>query len=171
MILSVTPGQQIVKIVYDEMVNLMQKEKGELSLSKNFSTIMLVGLQGSGKTTTAGKIAKFLKEQGLLTMLVAADTKRLAARDQLKTIANKTGIDFFTVENEDNPLIIVNAAKEAARKKGLNRLIVDTAGRLHIDSVLMDELRILKNALSPEAILPQDRMLSTYAKSLIQCSI
>ncbi|MBN1521356.1 MAG: signal recognition particle protein [Candidatus Aureabacteria bacterium] len=152
-LMSVTPGQQIVKIVFDEMVSLMNQEKGDLSLSLNFSSLMLVGLQGSGKTTTAGKISRFLQSHKLSTMMVAADTKRLAARAQLKTIAEKIGSDYFTIENEESPAVIINAAKEAARMKGINRLIVDTAGRLHVDQELMKELQEIQKILQPEEVL------------------
>jgi signal recognition particle subunit SRP54 len=152
-LLSITPGQQMVKIVYDEMVRLMEKETGKTDLSPGFSSLMLVGLQGCGKTTTAGKLSRYFKKNNLSSMLVAADTKRLAAREQLRTIASQTGSEYFTIENEENPVLIVSAAREAAAKKGIDRLIVDTAGRLHIDQELMKELQTIQKSLLPREIL------------------
>ena len=149
---SITPGQQVVKIVYDEMVNLMSAEKGEISVTKDFRCVMLVGLQGSGKTTSAVKLAKFFKEKELDSLLVAADTKRFAARTQLKMLAEKSGCEFFTIENENDPVVIVNAAKSLALSKGINRLIIDTAGRLHIDEELMNELKTIEAVLNPDDV-------------------
>ncbi|MCK5706907.1 MAG: signal recognition particle protein [Candidatus Aureabacteria bacterium] len=150
---SITPGQKIVKIIYDEMVSLMDQEKGEIDIKSGFSSLMLVGLQGSGKTTTAGKLSSYFKKNDLSTMLVAADTKRLAARQQLKTIADQVGSDFFTIEDEVNPVLIINAAKETAQKKGIRRLIVDTAGRLHVENELMEELASIQKNLIPDEVL------------------
>ena len=151
---SITPGQQIVKIVHDRLVELMGKEESQLKLSNKFPTpIMLVGLQGCGKTTTAAKLCLFLQNMGRRTALVSADVYRPAAMDQLKILGEKIGAGVYAAHNEKDPVKICVNAVEYARTGGYDTLIIDTAGRLHIDKELMDELKRIKGAVKPSEIL------------------
>jgi len=151
---SITPGQQIVKIVHDRLVELMGKEESQLKLSNKFPTpIMLVGLQGCGKTTTAAKLCLFLQNMGRRTALVSADVYRPAAMDQLKILGEKIGAGVYAAHNEKDPVKICVNAVEYARAGGYDTLIIDTAGRLHIDKELMDELKRIKGAVKPSEIL------------------
>ncbi|HHM24195.1 MAG TPA: signal recognition particle protein [Bacteroidetes bacterium] len=150
---SVTPGQQVVKIVYDELTRLMGQTASELHFSNIPPTIiMVVGLQGSGKTTFVGKLARLLKKQGHAPLMVAADIYRPAAVQQLKVIGEQLGVPVFFEENTD-PVKLSRDALDYARKNGHDVLILDTAGRLHIDQAMMDELVRIKEALSPHEIL------------------
>ena len=150
---SLTPAQTIVKIVYDELVDLLGGAQARLTFSDAPpSVIMLVGLQGSGKTTQAGKLALRLKEQGRRSMLVAADVYRPAAIDQLQTLGKQIDLPVFERGTQDP----VKTAKEAiaeARRLGMSTVIVDTAGRLQIDDALMGELSRIKAAIDPKEIL------------------
>ncbi len=151
---SITPGQQIVKIVHDRLVELMGKEESQLKLTNKFPTsIMLVGLQGCGKTTTAAKLCRFLQNMGRRTALVSADVYRPAAMDQLKILGEKIGAGVYAAHNEKDPVKICVNAVEYARTGGYDTLIIDTAGRLHIDKELMDELKRIKGAVKPAEIL------------------
>lgn len=152
---SVTPAQQFIKIVHDELVALMGGGEAKLSFTGKTSVLMLVGLQGTGKTTQAAKLANYIrkKEQNKRPILVACDLKRPAAVLQLKTLATEIGIPFFSIEGEKNPLVVAKAGLKHAEAIGCNVCIIDTAGRLHIDEELMDELVSLKKALLPEEIL------------------
>lgn len=151
---SLTPGQQVVKIVYDELVELMGRSDSRLEISpKGPTVIMLVGLQGSGKTTTAGKLAVYLRKQGRRPLLVAADIYRPAAIKQLEVIGREIDIPVFSLGDRVSPLDIARAGVERARDAGRDMVIIDTAGRLHIDDELMGELEGLKEALSPQEIL------------------
>jgi len=151
---SLTPGQQVVKIVNDELVALLGGTSSKLTYSSSgFTTIMLVGLQGTGKTTSAAKLASYLLKEGKKPMLAACDIYRPAAIDQLEIVGKQVGVPVYTErDNKDAAEIAKNAAKEAERK-GLNVLIVDTAGRLHIDEELMDELKRVKKEVRPHEIL------------------
>ncbi|MFC1798586.1 signal recognition particle protein [Thermodesulfobacteriota bacterium] len=151
---SLTPGQQVVKIVNDELTELMggQQEKLNLSGEKPVS-IMLAGLQGSGKTTTAGKLAVFLKKKGKKPYLVPADVYRPAAIDQLKKLSDQLSLPVYPSTTEMNPVDICRNARVAAQKTGCDVLLLDTAGRLHIDTELMTELSQIKNTLQPSDIL------------------
>ncbi len=151
---SLTPGQQVVKIVNDELTALMGSEHEALSLSGSKpASIMLVGLQGSGKTTTAGKLAVFLKKNNRKPYLVPADVYRPAAIEQLTKLGGQLSVPVFASNTEMNPVDICRNAKEAARLAGCDTLIFDTAGRLHIDEALMDELSRIKEATKPSDIL------------------
>jgi len=151
---SLTPGQQVVKIVNDELTELMGSEHEELSLSGSKpASIMLVGLQGSGKTTTAGKLAVFLKKNNRKPYLVPADVYRPAAIEQLTKLGEQLSVPVFASNTEMNPVDICQNAKEAARLAGCDTIIFDTAGRLHIDEELMDELSRIKEATKPSDIL------------------
>ena len=151
---SLTPGQQVVKIVHDEMVDLLGGEHLGLQLQgKPPVVIMLVGLQGSGKTTTAAKLALHLRRLKRSPFLVPADVYRPAAIDQLHKLASQLDVPAFASTAQMRPVDICLQARDEAALKGLDVLLVDTAGRLHIDAPLMDELVAVKQALSPQEIL------------------
>jgi signal recognition particle subunit SRP54 len=150
---SLTPGQQVVKIVHEELVNLLGGKQSKLHLSPNPPTvIMLVGLQGSGKTTTAGKLARNFKKDGRKVLLVPADTRRPAAVAQLKTLAKQVGVDAYASESAD-PVAICRDARGYAERSLFDVAILDTAGRLQIDEPLMEELRQIKSAVTPHEVL------------------
>ena len=151
---SLTPGQQVVKIVRDELVDIL----GGTNIRLNFASqpptvIMLVGLQGSGKTTSSGKLAKWLEKGGHRPMLVSVDVYRPAAREQLKVIAKDIGIRLWEGGADDRPLQLCQDAVREARNTAHDVVIIDTAGRLHIDEALMNELHEIKNSIQPNEIL------------------
>ncbi|MDR2163763.1 MAG: signal recognition particle protein [Clostridiales Family XIII bacterium] len=151
---GLNPAQQVIKIVQDELVGLMGGTNSKLTYSPSgFTTIMLVGLQGTGKTTTAGKLAMWLKSEGKLPMLCACDIYRPAAIDQLEVVGQQAGVPVFTDRESGDPADIAERAIKDARVRGYNVMIVDTAGRLQIDEALMDELRTLKKRVRPHEIL------------------
>ncbi len=151
---SLTPGQQVIKIVRDELVSMMGGASSKLTYSPSgFTVYMLVGLQGTGKTTTAGKLAAYLKQQGKKPMLCACDVYRPAAIDQLEIVGKAVNTPVFTMRESSNPEEIAGAAIKEAERKGFNVLIVDTAGRLQIDEALMEELKVLKKKVRPHEIL------------------
>jgi len=150
---SLTPGQQFTQVVHDELTAILGGEDCALELAGKPAVIMLCGLQGSGKTTTAAKLAYALKKQGRVPFLVPADLFRLAAVHQLKTLASGIKVDCFDSEGYETPADVCKEALRIAGLKGYNTLIVDTAGRLHIDETLMGELNGLKAILSPAEIL------------------
>jgi signal recognition particle subunit SRP54 len=151
---SLTPGQQVIKIVNDEFTKMMGSTHQELNLEgKSLGSIMLVGLQGSGKTTTTGKLAYYLRKQGKKPFLVPADVYRPAAIDQLKKIGDQLNIPVFQSTTDMKPLKICQDAQLAARELGCDTLLFDTAGRLHLDDVLMAELEDIKRGLNPSEIL------------------
>jgi signal recognition particle subunit SRP54 len=152
---SLTPGQQVVKIVRDELEGLLGgSEAGRLSFSAQPPTvILLVGLQGSGKTTTASKLGLWLKKAGKFPYLVPADVYRPAAIEQLVRIGTSAGLKVHEHDGAATPLAIATAALREARLRGYDPVVIDTAGRLHIDDALMDELQGLKSALDPAEIL------------------
>lgn len=151
---SITPGQQVVKIVHDELCALMGGGFSKISLAPNPPTvIMLVGLHGSGKTTTSAKLANNFKKEGRRPMLVAMDTGRPAAIDQLKALGLQIDVPVHATKPGDNPVSIYPEALKKARLEGRDVLILDTAGRLHIDENLMDQLEDLKKEANPHEIL------------------
>lgn len=151
---SITPGQQIVKIVYDRLVELMGGGSSHLRLSGVIPVpILLVGLQGCGKTTTAAKLARHLQQQGRKVSLVSADVYRPAAIEQLRILGEKIGAAVMPSRERGNPVEICLEALRAARGDGFDTLIIDTAGRLHIDEALMEELRNIRKAVEPSEIL------------------
>ena len=151
---SLTPGQQVVKIVNEELTELMGSHQEELNLSGAAPiALMLVGLQGSGKTTTAGKLALFLRKNGRTPYLVPADVYRPAAIDQLKKLGEQLNVPVFSASVEMDPVQIVRDAKTDAHRQGCDTLLLDTAGRLHIDETLMDELVRIRQAVQPADIL------------------
>ncbi len=150
---SITPGQQVVKIIYDELCKLLGEKESPLVFSNRVpSVIMLVGLQGSGKTTFAGKLARLLRKKGRNPLLVAADVYRPAAVEQLKVVGRNLDIQTFSQDHRDVPLICKNAM-EHARKNMFDTIILDTAGRLHVDDGMMDEVRRVKEVTDPSEIL------------------
>ena len=151
---SLTPGQQVIKIVNDELTELMGGTGSKLTYSpKGFTVYMMVGLQGTGKTTTCGKLANYLKKNGKKPMLCACDIYRPAAIDQLEVVGKAVDTPVFTMRESREPEKIALAAIKEAERKGCNVLIVDTAGRLQIDEELMEELVRLKGAIKPHEIL------------------
>ncbi|MBW1841014.1 MAG: signal recognition particle protein [Deltaproteobacteria bacterium] len=151
---SLTPGQQVVKIVSDELTELMGGSHRELNLSGPTPVpIMLVGLQGSGKTTTAGKLSAFLRKNGRKPYLVPADVYRPAAIDQLKKLGDQLAVPVFPSTTDMNPVQICREGKISAQKAGCDTLLLDTAGRLHVDEELMAELCNIKAAVRPSDIL------------------
>ena len=151
---SLSPGQQVVKIVRDELVAMLGGETARIGFASQPPTvIMLVGLQGSGKTTSSGKLANWLGKQGHRPMMVSVDVYRPAARDQLKVIAGEINVPVWEGQAEDSPLTLCQSALQEARNSAHDVLIIDTAGRLHIDEALMNELGEIREALSPQEIL------------------
>jgi len=150
---SLTPGQQVVKVVRDELVELLGGSAHRLAMAPHPPTVvMLVGLQGSGKTTSAAKLARHFQKQGQHPMLAAADVYRPAAIDQLKTLGAQLGIPVVG-EATQRPVDICATARDDAARRGLSPLILDTAGRLHIDEEMLEELRAIKRAVGPHHVL------------------
>ena len=151
---SLTPGQQVIKIVKDELVELLGGTESKINFTPNPPTvILLVGLQGSGKTTTAGKLANLLRKQGKKPLLVACDIYRPAAIKQLQVVGKQLNIPVFANENTKDVVHIARQAKETAISKLNDVILLDTAGRLHIDEALMEELKNLKLTIKPHEIL------------------
>ncbi len=151
---SLTPAQTIIKIVDRELTEVMGGANSKLTYSPSgFTTLLMVGLQGTGKTTTCGKLAAWLKKEGKKPMLCACDIYRPAAIDQLEVVGRSVDVPVFTMRDCQDPVKIATAAKEEAMKKGYNILLVDTAGRLAIDEELMEELASIKKAIKPHEIL------------------
>jgi len=150
---SIQPGQQIVKIIHDELVDLLGSENAGLELKSAPSSILLVGLHGSGKTTSSAKLARLLHKQGRAPMLVAADVYRPAAMDQLETLGEQLGIPVFIRRGETDVLKIAREALAAAAEQNRSPLIFDTAGRLQIDEPLVQELVHLRDLVKPDEVL------------------
>jgi signal recognition particle subunit SRP54 len=151
---SLSPGQQVVKIVRDQMVEMLGGSAVKVNFTSSPPTvIMLVGLQGSGKTTSAGKLARWLEKNGHRPMLVSVDVYRPAARDQLKVIARDIGAKLFEGNPSDSPVALCEGALREARNTAHDVLVIDTAGRLHIDEALMKELREIQQRVRPHEIL------------------
>ncbi len=151
---SVSPGQQIVKIVQDELTELMGNQAVELDLSAKPTVILIAGLQGSGKTTFTGKLAKYVKDTKKRTpLVVAADVYRPAAIDQLTVLAEQVGVDIYKEPENKNPVEIAQHAMDYAKQKGQNVIIIDTAGRLAVDEEMMQEVKAIKDAVDPQEIL------------------
>ena len=151
---SLTPDQMVIKIVKDELVDMMGGSASKLTFSPSgFTVIMLVGLQGTGKTTTAGKLAAWLKQTGKHPMLAACDIYRPAAIDQLEIVGKAVNTPVYVNRESRNAVQIAEEAIQDAQRKGCNVLIVDTAGRLQIDEELMNELKNLKSSIKPHEIL------------------
>jgi len=150
---SIQPGQQIIKIIHDEMVELLGSENAGLQLSGNPSCVLMVGLHGSGKTTTSGKLGRLLHKQGRTPLLVAADVYRPAAMDQLETLGRQLDLPVYVHRGETDVLKIAREALEFARANNRNTLIFDTAGRLQIDEPLIQEMVRLRDLVKPQETL------------------
>jgi len=155
---ALSPAEQVVKIVRDELINILGKDTAKLRFASQPPTVVLMaGLQGSGKTTTSGKLANWLKQGGHRPMLVSVDVYRPAAREQLKVVANAIKAHLYEGKVEESNTATVERLVKEARREAINNacdvLIVDTAGRLHIDEQLMDEMQSLKKILNPQEIL------------------
>ncbi len=149
---GVNPSQQLIKVVNDELVNLLGGEQTALNLDKSPSIVLMVGLQGSGKTTSSAKIANLLKDKKK-PYLVPCDIYRPAAIDQLKSLASQLNIPCYQSTTDMNPIDIANKALQEAKELGCDLILLDTAGRLHIDEELMGELTAIKSAVNPDEIL------------------
>ncbi|WP_339922724.1 signal recognition particle protein [uncultured Cyclobacterium sp.] len=152
-LIAVSPGQLLVKITQEELTQLMGGAKEEISLKGDPSIILISGLQGSGKTTFSGKLGTYLKKQGRQVLLVACDIYRPAAIEQLKTLGEQIGIEVYAEPGNQNALEIATNAVEYAKKTGKKTVIVDTAGRLAVDEVMMNEISALKESLKPSETL------------------
>ncbi|KGG80779.1 signal recognition particle protein [Caloranaerobacter azorensis] len=151
---SLTPGQQVIKIVNEELTKLMGETQSKIEFASSPPTIiMLCGLQGAGKTTTSGKLAGLFKKNGKTPLLVACDIYRPAAIKQLQVVGSSIGIPVFSMGDKQNPVNIAKAAIEYGKKNGNDVIIIDTAGRLHIDEDLMNELENIKDEVKPHEIL------------------
>ncbi|MBZ2173899.1 signal recognition particle protein [Schnuerera sp. xch1] len=151
---SLTPGQQVIKIVNEELTNLMGESETKINFASSPPTVILMcGLQGAGKTTTSAKLANNLKKQNKNPLLVACDVYRPAAIKQLKVVGEKVGVPVFTMGDKNSPVDIAKAAIEHGRKNNNDCIIIDTAGRLHIDEGLMEELQDINDSVNPQEIL------------------
>ena len=167
---SLLPAQQVIKIVHDELIRLMGSENSKLEIASAPPTvIMMVGLQGAGKTTHSGKLASFYKKKGKNPLLVACDVYRPAAIKQLEVVGEQLSIPVFSMGTNISPVEIAKAGVAHAKKNGYDMVFVDTAGRLHIDEELMNELKNIKAAVSPtEVLLVADAMLGQDAVNVSQ---
>ena len=151
---AISPGQLMIKITNEELTKLMGSENEELDVTGNPSIILMAGLQGSGKTTHSGKLAKYLTEtKKKKVLLVACDVYRPAAIDQLHVLGDQLGIEVYSNKEEKNPVRIAEAAIAHAKTGGFNAIIVDTAGRLAVDEKMMNEITEIKRAINPQEIL------------------
>lgn len=166
---GVNPSQQLVKIVNDELVNILGQNESPLNLDNKPTTIMMLGLQGSGKTTSSAKLAVKLKNEGKNPLLVACDVYRPAAINQLKTLAQQIDTECFTIDGSTDVTQIVNSAKEYAKENNYNVLILDTAGRLQIDTDMMAELMLIDRMFHPEEkLLVIDSMVGQEAVNVAE---
>ena len=167
---SLVPAQQIVKIVHEEMIRLMGETQAKLTIApKPPTVVMMVGLQGAGKTTHAGKLAGMYKKQGKKPLLVACDVYRPAAIKQLQILGEKLDIPVFTLGEKEKPVKIAKEALKYAEKMGFDMVFIDTAGRLHIDEELMGELQDIKKAVQPtEILLTIDAMIGQDAVTVAE---
>lgn len=150
---SLTPGQQVVKIVRDELIHILGDSNSNLTFTEPPTVYMLVGLQGSGKTTTSGKLALWLRKNGRAPYLVSTDVYRPAAMDQLAVLAKQIQVPFYPSTPDQDPVDLAKKAVYEAKNTGYSVVIVDTAGRLHLDDELMKELQKMKAAINPKEIL------------------
>ncbi|MBR0575470.1 signal recognition particle protein [Proteiniclasticum sp. BAD-10] len=166
---SLTPGQQVVKIVNEELTALMGGSEAKLNFDSSITAFMLVGLQGAGKTTMAGKLALYLRKRNRKPLLVAADIYRPAAIKQLQIVGKQIDIPVFAMGDNVSPVDIAKASMEYARKEGCDVVIIDTAGRLHIDEALMEELKNIKSSVRPmETLLVVDSMTGQDAVNVAE---
>ncbi|HEV3415513.1 MAG TPA: signal recognition particle protein [Pirellulales bacterium] len=149
---SLRPDQQVIGVVHRELINLMGPVDHSLHLKPGTTVLMLCGLQGSGKTTTCGKLGRMIKERGVKPMLVAADLQRPAAIQQLHVLGEQLGIPVYSEPGATNPVLVCQNAVKKARAEAIGAVILDTAGRLHIDEELMDQLKRIDNQVGPEQV-------------------
>ena len=149
---ALNPSQQVVGIVYQELVNLMGPVDHSLHLRGDVTVLMMCGLQGSGKTTTCGKLARMIKERGRKPLMAAADLQRPAAVHQLKVLGEQIGVPVYAEESSQDPVAVCQAAVKQAREIGAEVVILDTAGRLHIDDELMEQLKRIDRRVGPEQV-------------------
>ena len=152
---GLNPGQMVVKIVHEELIRLMGEAPVKLALKPRdqITVLMMMGLQGAGKTTTAAKLAGLLKKDGRKPLLVACDIYRPAAIEQLKVNGQKQNVDVFSMGDQNKPAVIAKAAYDHAQKNGYDTVIIDTAGRLHIDQDMMDELKEIRQVVDVDQTL------------------
>ncbi|WP_188055518.1 signal recognition particle protein [Sphingosinithalassobacter sp. CS137] len=151
---SVTPGQQVVKIVHDALVGMLGEDTAELNVDVTPpAVVMLVGLQGSGKTTTTAKLAKLLKKQGKKVMMASLDVNRPAAQEQLAVLGTQTEVNTLPIVQGQQPVDIARRALQSAKLQGYDVVMLDTAGRLHVDQALMDEMKAVADIAQPQEIL------------------
>ncbi|HEU5300344.1 MAG TPA: signal recognition particle protein [bacterium] len=167
---SLAPGHEVVKVVHEELIRLLGGSARELRVAERPPTIVLLaGLHGAGKTTTAGKLALRLRKRGRSPLLVATDLKRPAAVTQLQTVGAQIGIPVFAQEGATDPIMVARAAVEAASAGGQDSVIIDSAGRLHVDEELMAELRAMREAVQPhEVLLVMDAMAGQDAVAMAE---
>ena len=166
---GINPSQQLVKIVHDELIEILGREAKPLDFSGHPNLIMMLGLQGSGKTTSSAKLAVKLKKEGRNPLLVACDVYRPAAITQLKTLGLEIGVEVFSEENTNNVQQIVQNAINYAKEKGFNTLILDTAGRLQINTDMMAELLLIDRVFHPnEKLLVVDSMTGQEAVNVAE---
>ena len=167
---ALNPGQQVIKIVHEELIALMGSSQSQLTFSSKPPTVyLIVGLQGSGKTTSSGKLAGLLRKQGKRPLLVACDIYRPAAIKQLQIVGKNFNIPVFEMGDKENPVTIAEKSLEFAKENGYDMVITDTAGRLHIDDALMDELKNIRAATRPqEVLLVVDAMTGQDAVNVAQ---
>ncbi len=167
---SLTPGQQVIKIVNEELTHLMGSEAKKINFSsKSPTVVMMVGLQGAGKTTTSAKIGGLLKKQGKRPLLSACDVYRPAAKKQLQVVGDALGIPVFSIEESNDAVAIAESSVEHAKRHGNDVVIIDTAGRLHLNEELMDELCRIKEKVAPtEILLVLDAMTGQDAVNVAQ---
>jgi signal recognition particle subunit SRP54 len=165
---SLTPAQQVIKIVHEELVTTLGGATGKLAMSpKPPTVVMLAGLQGSGKTTAAGKLARHIEREGRKPLLVAADLQRPAAVEQLRVLGERINVPVYS--EQSNPIRVAKNARKEADRTGRNVIILDTAGRLQIDAALMDELRRVRNAVKPDdTLLVVDAMTGQEAVNVAE---
>ena len=151
---SLTPGQQVIKVVHEELIDLMGRTESKITFSPSPPSVyLMVGLQGSGKTTTSAKLANVLKKQGKNPLLVACDVYRPAAVKQLQVVGEQVGVEVFAMGTATNPVNIAKASLQQARQKQNDVVIIDTAGRLHINEELMNELKNIKSSINVQEVL------------------
>lgn len=166
---SLTPGQQVIKIVMEELSALMGDNAEKIDFSKNPTVILMTGLQGAGKTTTTAKLARLLKKQNKRPLLVACDVYRPAAIKQLEVLASQVQVPVFDQGTDEDPVAIARRGVEHAKANGNDVVIIDTAGRLHVDEALMDEIKGIKEATAPtEILLVLDAMTGQDAVKVAQ---
>ncbi len=149
---AIDPSQQVVKVVYDKLVDLMGPVDHSLHLVPGVTVLMMCGLQGSGKTTTCGKLARLLKERGMKPLLVAADLQRPAAIHQLQVIGEQLDVPVYSEQGQQDPVMVCQNGVKQARAQGAQIVILDTAGRLHIDDELMDQLKRIDQRVGPQQV-------------------